>query len=317
MITVSYSELDTFRQCPFKWKLGYAERWVAPPSGNNALAKGGLYHEVMQAHFEAIKAAQVDDASGLMRWECEIEDVKLSAIEAAQRVVDNARETNSYPEETIQLVVWMYIGYVEKYGIDEEWKILAVESTHIIPLFEPDGTESTEFNLKIKVDLTVLDQRDRMWIVDHKSASRIPKLDKDFQFEDQFGLYEFGFRQLKYKIAGTIHNANTTKQNKGDIIKPGDPEFKSTMKAQSLDDRMRRTLMTRTDAELINIQATALADAKLMYSEANAGQRRPNSDTCQWRCSFTEACLIGRRQGESATRIYLQDTGFTQEFRRH
>lgn len=312
MITVSFSELDTYRQCPLKWQLGYAERWSVTPSGHDALSKGSAYHLVMEEHFKALQRTQ-DELSVTH------DDRLAHAVNAAQERIDMMRETNEYPEETIQLIEWMYTGYIERYGIDTDWRIFAVESVHIVPLFEPVGSEwheATDFNLKVKLDLMVTDERDRLWIVDQKSCSTVPRSEKDFQYADQFTLYEFAMRYLGYRVTGTIHNANCSKPNKGDLITPDHPEWRSTMKASTLEKRMHRTMMSHTDTELRTAQYEALCTARKAYADKHT-ERNPDEERCKWKCSFNDACNAGRRNGDVGMRDYLVDMGFNKNYGRH
>lgn len=313
---MSWSEIETYRQCPLKWRLAYDERWQAESTGTGALDKGSAFHTVMETHFKALLSTQSDpDATP--------DDRLAVAVQAAQERIDMMRMTNEYPEETIQLIEWMYVGYIEKYNIDETWRIMSVESTHIVPFHEPVGTvtggewrEATDFNLKIKLDLIATDERDRLWIIDHKSGSTVPKGEKDFQFADQFKLYEYGMRYLGYRVCGTIHNACLSKPNKGDLIKPGDPQWKSSMKETDIDKRFHRTTMSSTDQELRMAQYEALCTVRKAYADT-ATERNPDEERCKWKCSYNDACNYGRRNGDDGLRTYLVDLGFSQQFGRH
>ncbi len=314
MQTVSWSELEALRQCPLKWKLAYDERWQGQATGTDALSKGSCYHSVKEAHFKALMSTQADpDATP--------QDRLAHAVMKAQERIDQMREANEYPEETVKLIEWMYVGYVERYGIDPDWRIMAVESSHVVPLYEPIGRtgewqEADDFNMKIKLDLMVTDRRDRLWIVDHKSAGKVPTGEKDFQWADQFGIYQYGVWQLGYRPTGTIHNCSLSKPNKGDLFSEGDPEWKSTMKATDPEKRFKRTFMDRTMQELRTIQWEALQTFRNNRA-ALYHPRHPDEERCKWKCNFNDACNMGRRNGEEATREYLLDIGFSQEFRRN
>lgn len=304
LITISYSEIDAFRQCPFKHQLSYVERWQRTPDALSALGKGGAWHaNVMEPHYESLKSSREDKLP------------EAKALYTAQYAVECG--INQLENEDLKdLMWWMYKGFTDVYGADWDWHIKTVENTIIIPLFWADGTPSV-FQLKVKIDLVVMDVRGRLWIVDHKSCGQMPG-ETDFDFDEQFKFYTSVLRRMGYPIAGCIHDAALTKMNKGDLIKPGDPGYKASMKAQPLANRFKRTLIAHTEAELAMVNDELLRTATLMYSDANTHERHPNSDTCKWRCSFTEACLFGRRSNSDVkTRHMLQDTGFTQEFARH
>lgn len=317
-LTISSSEIDAYQRCPFAWMLGYRERWRSPFTGDKPVDKGSCFHVVLETHYNSLKSTQDDPDLPI--------DVRLDlAINASMERIDHMRETNEYPVDTIEAVVWMYMGYIEMYGADKGWRILEVESTHVVPLYEPESVangvpqgewrQAEDFDLKVKIDLVITDERDRLWIIDHKSAGRIPRNEKDFQFADQFGRYEYTLRTLGYRVVGTIHNACLSKPNKGDLILPGDPGWKSTMKPHALEDRFYRRPMDRTDTELRTIQWETLLSARKMYADENP-IRHADPEKCRF-CDFGDACLFGRRNGAEKVRQYLQETGYEQEFKRH
>lgn len=315
LVTVSWSELDAFRQCPKKWSLAYEGRWAKPAEDNTALGKGSLWHEVLETHYKTIQAHQLKREDGSVEWECTADELMQHCLDAVGKLIAGWEAEERDPNIML-LMRWMYAGHLEMYGLDEEWDILAVENTAIVPLYEPDGTESW-VRLKAKLDLLVRDQRGRVWIVDHKSCGNLPG-NKDFDWADQFGLYYYALNQVGVKVTGTVHSAARTQMNKGDILKPGDPGYKNTMKAQVLEDRFARTFMNYTEAQAKGIADDALADFKLAYSSANHRRRNPNEEWCKWRCSYGEACMFARRTGDEANLLdMLQRTGFQQEPIRH
>jgi RecB family exonuclease len=302
-IIISFSEIDAFRQCPFKHKLAYKLRYSRESEPMSALGKGGSWHTVLELHYRSIRMAREDGKS---------EAIGLyNAKNAVELYIDSLEN-----EELQTLMWWMYRGYVQVYGSDDQWHVQAVENTIVVPLEWSNG-EPTRFQLKVKIDLVVVDAKGRWWIDDHKSCGQLPK-DDDFEFEEQFKLYAAVMRKIGYPIHGCVHDAALTKMNKGDYIFPGDPLYKATMKATPLANRFKRTLIAHTDKELTATIDDVIRTATLMYSEENLEERHPDGDKCRWRCSFTEACLYGRRQDNDAvTYNMLADTGFTQSFERH
>jgi hypothetical protein len=307
-IVISYSELDAYKQCPHKWQLAYEERWTKAKDEKTAAGRGTMWHQMLDSHYTALKEG--GGASG-------------AKAAVRSRVDDFYRVGKDH--EVIDLLQWMYQGYVEKWGYDDAWEVLVVEYKAIVPLKYPDGRLS-EFDLKMIIDLVVRDRSTgRVWIVDHKSHADIPK-DKELDLEDQFGLYTWGLRELGHKIFGCVYNTARTKRNKGDhpeLVeewrrrkaageKPG-PE----PKPQPLDGRYDRYLMSRTETETFNLAQDALMTARNMHSEFNGRERHTNGDTCKWRCDYTEACLIGRKTTGERERQFLLDVGYRQDYTRH
>lgn len=292
--TVSFSEIDTLRQCLFKHEMSYKERWKSPTT-SPALAKGTLWHVVMEHHYNAIAFHQrmVQDPPSKMAMAALRDEIVNTYL------CDEGGRQTEYQE----LVEWMYDGYVGHYGSDSGWRILGVEHAPVLWLPTPRGGRSN-FKLKLKIDLVVRDPRGRVWIVDHKSGKDLPK-DKELEIDDQFGLYTWAMRRLGVDVFGSIHNAARTQKNKD-----------QTKHFQPLEERFARKHMYRTDVELERIAIEAYQAAKRAYAiPIGDAQRSPDSDRCRWRCDYTEACLFGRKGGDH--RQFLEDLGFVQDFTRH
>ena len=302
---VSYSELDSFKQCPHKHQLAYVERWSKAKDDTTAAGRGTLWHKVMDCHYTAIKAGV--------------------APAPEVKVLFGLMYEQGRPSETLEILEWMYAGYVDKWGDDRMWEILAIEWKAQVPLKTAAGRKSG-FILKMILDLVVRDRATgKLWIVDHKSHANLPS-DKELELDDQFGLYTWGLRELGKNPFGCIYNTARTQYNKGDA--PGALELWKQRKAagekpgaapkpQTLDQRFSRFLMARTETELDTIALEALDTARSMYSSHNRHERHTNSDTCKWRCDYTEPCLMGRKTSAARERVFLGDLGFAQSFQRH
>lgn len=305
---ISYSELDTFKQCPHKWQLAYEERWTKAKDEKTAAGRGTMWHQILDSHYTALKFGEGPQGARL-------------AVE--QRVAD-FRSVGKDPD-VIDLLVWMYEGYVERWGYDDEWEVLVVEYKAIVPLPFADGTLSP-FDLKMIIDLVVRHRRTgKVWIIDHKSHAALPK-ERELELDDQFGLYTWGLRAMGHKVFGCVYNTARTARNKGDhpeIVeewrrrkaageKPG-----AEPKPQTLDARYDRYMMSRTETETDNIAQDALATALTMHSDQNRRERHTNNETCKWKCDFTEACLLGRKTDAKRERQFLIDIGMRQDFTRH
>lgn len=294
-ITVSYSEIDAYRQCPYKHYLAYGERLSKPPPVESSLGRGTAWHEVLQVFYQFLQQGSSN------------EEAYVSTLEHITQM----------PIELQPMLYWMFRGYVIAYPKDYLfWEIIAVETTIVAPLLNEDGSE-TRFDLKAKIDLIIRDKRnDLVSIVDHKSTSALR--DKGFDWEEQFGLYELVCNRAGYNVFNTVHNAALTKMNKGDLLKPGDDGYKGNMKETPLDSRFKRTPMKRTHAELRAIETDAVYTLKQIYSSANRRERHPDSERCEWRCQYTGACLLGRRTNDHARTIdMLEAMGFERYEGRH
>src|SRR5688572_13870071 len=98
LIVVSYSEIDAYRQCPFKWFLAYGPdgRWSRPPRSMTPLSKGTDFHTITEFWYRLLQTGALD-AKKFADF--------LESMEPDQR----------------KLITWMHEGYKEHYGEDSDW----------------------------------------------------------------------------------------------------------------------------------------------------------------------------------------------------
>ncbi|QFG07943.1 exonuclease [Streptomyces phage Bogota] len=308
---VSYSELDTFRQCPLKWQLGYREGWK-PDREKEAFRLGHVWHEIMERHYLTIMEWQQEAHGGEKRSPArgsfgEEELLELCAGEVGA-VMDDL------DDDTRALMEWAYAGYVEAYGCDPDWRIIATEQKGEVPL-APGGRP-----LVWVIDLVVEDlSYGGVWIVDHKFPGDLAS-DVEIDLDDQLGLYWFAWgvsgHELAARVNGAMLNESRKKQNKGDLpgaiaewerVKAagGKPGVKP--KAQTLEQRFRRTRTSRTAEELTTIAEDALQVVRAM--ETGIIYSSPNPKQCSWKCDFREQHILARSSGLALPEI-LEDFGF-------
>lgn len=287
-VTVSWSEIDTYRQCPHKHDLTYRQRWVGKTTAP-ALMRGSLFHKVLEAHYRSLMERPGDLVS--------------ARRQAEQWWLEWRREWGGENGEEADLVWWMYEGYVEQWGADPDWEIRGVEQKLEVPIPTAAGRPS-RFILKMQIDLIVRDRTmgGKLFIVDHKSGAELPKR-KNLDMADQFSLYMWGMRALGYPVFGSMWNAARTRRLK--------------TKESALSDRFCRELLARTDHELNTIMRETYATARKAYAAKAITERHPDADRCQWACSFTEACLLGRKTSDQRERQFLLDTGYVVDDTRH
>lgn len=294
-LTVSWSEIDAWRQCPKKHQVFYLDRWKEPLSG--PLRKGIAWHELMERWYRLLQAGKAGDGiDQYLEW-------------ANKRMADD-------PDG--DLLLWMLEGYIRHWGGDLDWTILGIELGDVVPFPRPrdseplvswDGTEVAVY-LKLKVDLLVetlgFNRARRLWVVDHKSGGSLPG-DRALEFEDQFGLYIWAMRAVGRPVYGAIHNAALAKMNKTEAAKP-----------KALADRFKREETVRVDAELDEIARDAYETIRsawqpyLLQGSGWRAPRIPNGDTCRYRCSLTETCLNGRQQGWAVEQRVMAMQGMEQ-----
>jgi hypothetical protein len=295
--TVSYSEIDTYRQCALKHQLSYMERWRKTGDEAEPLVRGTLFHSVMEAHYGA-----------LLKWQQE--PVGTPVPEAQDLFLAVApflyEEGTGEQSDRQELVEWIYRGYVEHYQADYDWEIVAIEHPIEFPMFNRHG-EVSDIVLKGTVDLIVKDHSagGGLWIVDHKTCKNLPK-QKDFDMEDQTGIYTFLMKRNGFDIRGAIYNHCRTERLK--------------TREMGMDERFKRTLTVRSDDELFRMVAEAEEQIQEAYQrdlgvdtpEVRDAPRTPDGERCGWKCGYTEPCLAGRKMGPMKTRQFLRQVEFAQ-----
>lgn len=314
---VSYTELDTFRQCPLKWLIGYREGWK-PEHEKEAFRLGHVWHEIMERHYLTIKGWQEENHGGSTRspargsfGETELLEICAGEVGAVMDKLD---------PETRELMEWAYAGYVEAHGCDPDWRIIATEQKGQVPLTSGDR------ELVWVIDLVVEDvDYGGVWIVDHKFPGDLAS-DLEIDLDDQLGLYWYAWsisgHELAARVNGAMLNETRKKRNKGDLpgaieewerVKAagGKPGVKP--KAQTLEQRFRRTRTTRTPEELRAIAEDARAVITAM--ETGIIYSSPNPKQCQWKCDFKEVHVLARSSGMPLQEV-LEDFGFVSRAQR-
>ncbi|MCA9195235.1 MAG: PD-(D/E)XK nuclease family protein [Planctomycetales bacterium] len=198
---LTYSALNTFRNCPRKYKNRYLDN-LRPRERAEALSFGSAIHTAIELWYRSSEA------------ESRLRDV-LAYIDDAfeNRVVDSS-----------QMVQWhlataMIRGYAERYAT-EEFEVVEVEKEFVGEIRNPDtGRQSQTFRIAGKVD-GIVRCHDGLYLLEHKTASSVDASYLDKLWTDtQIALYCYYLRELGYPIVGVIYNVllkSRLKQGKGE-----------------------------------------------------------------------------------------------------
>ncbi len=281
MIVVTYSELDSFRQCPLKHKWSYIDGWREEAKVGSPLARGSLWHNAMEINYT---------------WLQRHPETELSKIRGFIRNNLLIDPQTGEQNDDQKLVEWMLEGHHQCYAKDAGWEIVQVETAHRVRL----GPPNSRFFLQFKIDLLIREKKTKnLHLVDHKSASQFSRK-VEIDIDDQFGLYTWGLRQLGYNVMGTIRSDARTQRNKG---------------VMTMDQRFRRVPTFRTQIELNRIAADAYDCARTAYSSQRVIHSSPAPDRCAWRCSYLQPHLMIRKGFEEEQA--LTDFGFSQQTTKH
>ena len=198
---LTYSALNTFRNCPRKYKNRYLDN-LRPRERAEALSFGSVIHTAIELWYRSSNT------------ESRLRDVLAYIDEAFEnRVVDSN-----------QMVQWhlataMIRGYAERYAT-EEFEIVDVEKEFVGEIRNPDtGRQSQTFRIAGKVD-GIVRCHDGLYLLEHKTASTVDASYLDKLWTDtQIALYCYYLRELGYPIVGVIYNVllkSRLKQGKGE-----------------------------------------------------------------------------------------------------
>lgn len=282
MIEVGQSELKDLRQCPLKHRFRWVLGWHIPEGhveSNQKSQIGTQWHAIAAAHYRAKRETEASDE----RYTVEQARVVMG------RAVNDICEVYGSDEERRALLTWMADGYLERWGTDPDWEILAVERRLSVPIVDPDNPRAKpEFAIRFTADLVVrLRSIGRKVIVDNKTVEGQGWWAKmEIDIDDQLGLYTRGLARLEPDDPPILAMLNQVRRDR--LKRP-----------MLLTERFARPRSNRTRRELDEIERDALADLRRMHSAEN--RRRPSSSPnprqCGWSCEFKESHVALRRSG--------------------
>jgi hypothetical protein len=270
----SFSELDAYRQCPLKWHIRYDLRLDTDKVKIN-LERGSAWHAILEDHYNAIRAGKTS-----------VDELVL----AVSRSFEIAADTLG--GEEADTLLWMYKGYLERWGNDDEWEILEVEARFDVPLTTYTTTEGVVVPVTMggKADLIARDRMKRIWIWDHKTTKgkdlSAVAWTRTLDLDDQFGIYEAALGKKLglglYDVFGTVYAGSRTDRLKRDM---------------TLDERFARHKQFRGENTLAVLWEDAATTARAMLRMSETGEglySAPTGDTCAWKCDALEPHLMSR-----------------------
>jgi len=185
---LTYSALNTFRNCPRKYRLRYIENQRRPEQPES-LAFGSAIHEALEQWYRL-------PADGL----------RLLAI---LNLIDSkypGRSADPQQKAVWQLARAIVMGYAARYA-QEEFEVLEVEKAFEAEIRNPDtGRLSQTFTIAGKVD-GIVRVGQELYLLEHKTASTLTGDYLDRLWTDtQIALYSFYLRELGYPVVGVIYN---------------------------------------------------------------------------------------------------------------
>ncbi len=198
---LTYSALNTFRNCPRKYKHRYID-CLRPRETSDALSFGSVIHNSLELWYQ--QAADPGRLASVLAY------------------IDNRfpeRFGDAGVKASWQLARAMFTGYAERYP-SEDFKIVEIEKEFVGEIRNPDtGRSSHTFCIAGKAD-GIVGCHDGMYLLEHKTASSIDANYLDKLWTDtQIALYCHYLREQGYPIVGVIYNVllkSRLKQSRGE-----------------------------------------------------------------------------------------------------
>lgn len=185
---LTYSALDTFRNCPRRYKLRY-EEGLRSRDKAESLSFGGVIHGALESWYKA-----ADDPHRL--W------TVLDFIDGEYPL----RAADPQQKASWHLARAMFTGYAARYPT-EDFTVVEIEKEFLGEIRNPDtGRASQTFVMAGKVD-GIVRFTDGLYLLEHKTASSLDANYLDKLWTDtQIALYCHYLRELGYPIVGVLYN---------------------------------------------------------------------------------------------------------------
>lgn len=223
---LTYSAMSTFMSCRKQYEYRYL-RGITPDEASPALSFGTAMHRGLESLFTSLKdgepqAQAIDDA------------VTACTLEAGAQGLEI--------DDILKCEVMMR-KYGELYYADDarDWAVENIEMEFRLPFLSPLGTPSEFFECAGKVDGIIRDRYGRLFILEHKTASRIDDgYVARIQIDTQIMLYASAVeRVLGEPVIGAVYDILVKPRiiwNDGET----DEEFEARKAAAKCPSRCKR-----------------------------------------------------------------------------
>lgn len=296
------SERVAFKRCPQRWWWSYREglRPIGQPS--NPLWFGTGWHLALALWYKPGKKRGVDPRETWKKY-CE-DEIRFVKSNATTWEGDKAETKVAEYTEATELGLGMFDGYLERFGNDDSWDVLAPEQTFQVLIPDPANPKQALIEYDGTFDGAYIDEDDgRLKLMEHKTAAAIST--KHLSLDDQAGSYwaiatnvlrHQGLIRPKQTLAGITYNfarkakpdprpmnADGLYLNKdGSVSKTqGSPRFVREFITRTAQER--RTQIQRIQNEALAMEAFREGDLPLY--------KNPTKD-CSWDCDFFDMCEL-------------------------
>jgi hypothetical protein len=319
---VTTSSRSAFRRCPLPrrwyWQYvdGYKERSMA-----DQLWFGIGIHDALAKWYLKGRRRGPHPADTFREWHGE----ETSEIRAAYADRDYQDMDEAKYEDSLVLGISMLEGYIEEYGKDTDWSIIAIERPFKIRVLK-DGKAIAYF--MSTWDGVYRDRRnDRIELVDHKTATAVQTA--YLELDDQAGIY-VAFAEPILRAEGVLKDGehitgimyNFLRKSVADE-RPRDNGGRYLNKDGSVSkkqppDRYVRELVERSPRET-KAQVDRLIDEITIMKMVMAGEipiTKSTQKDCPG-CPFFRACIMHERGGSAYKEVLKADFDIVDPFDRY
>lgn len=160
---LSYSQIETFEQCPKKWAFRYIDKIVIEMQ-NIHLDYGSAVHQGLENAFRDLRDNHSLSEEDLLQT--------VNTLSYDYAYGDAKSELYKYTIEDMKRLI-NYQGFYEKI---KDKEIVGIEDEFNLKIPAMFGGEDTEINIKGYIDLIYRDDDGKLVVVDHKTSKK--KFDK-------------------------------------------------------------------------------------------------------------------------------------------
>lgn len=191
VLSVSWSQVKTYRRCPKQWAYKYLEN-LQPKEKRRAPYLGNWLHRALETYYKE-GDWKIGYNEYLAIWNSLFEEEREEL----------SKKYGPLPD-AVKRIIRSYLWYWKHDG----WKVLDVEYEFEVEVgaFKVQGVKVV-VNANGRVDLVVEDEETgERWVVDHKSTGSIPDPNAFHATDPQLMLYPVGVRAKYGKVAGIVYN---------------------------------------------------------------------------------------------------------------
>lgn len=189
-ITFNQSRIKTYQRCPKQFDYKF-NQLLQPKKKSRPLFMGSWVHACLEEYYKG-GDWRIGHQTYVDEWN------KLFEEEKAEL---SAKYRGTPLPEIVERIMRSYLFYYK----DDGWEPYMVEQ--ILEVETPLKIDGKYWVFKGRLDLIIKDEEDKLWLVDHKTASTIPPATAFHAMEPQLMLYPWAAKQqYGIELAGVIWN---------------------------------------------------------------------------------------------------------------